>query len=178
MVATVRLINCGLLDELPTLKILVSHFGGCIGRYLPRIRGLQDREQNGTSSVPGHCRQPLHSFDYYLEHRLFYDCCGWSSADDAAKEGADWVRRGLTEVSAGQLVFATDYPQAVQDDNEVASYIKAVRGLGREALSVLHGDNVEKLIPNISERRDRYAAGAKPLQQAGPIARSTLPSSR
>jgi predicted TIM-barrel fold metal-dependent hydrolase len=27
MVATVRLINSGLLDELPSLKILVSHFG-------------------------------------------------------------------------------------------------------------------------------------------------------
>ena len=39
MVATVRLINSGLLDELPSLKIQVSHFGGGIDRYLPRIPG-------------------------------------------------------------------------------------------------------------------------------------------
>src|SRR5215813_4984085 len=48
MTATVRLINSGLLDELPTLKIQFSHFAGGIGRYLPRIHGLQDREKNGT----------------------------------------------------------------------------------------------------------------------------------
>jgi hypothetical protein len=38
MVATVRLINSGLLDELPSLKVQVSHFGGGIARYLPRTR--------------------------------------------------------------------------------------------------------------------------------------------
>ena len=52
MVATVRLINSGLLDELPTLKIQVSHFAGGIGRYLPRIRGLQQREKSGTATIP------------------------------------------------------------------------------------------------------------------------------
>jgi len=40
MVATVRLINSGLLDELTSLNIQISHFAGGIGRYLPRIRGL------------------------------------------------------------------------------------------------------------------------------------------
>ena len=63
MVATVRLINSGLLDELPSLNIQISHFAGGIGRYLPRIRGLQQREKSGTASLPRHNR-----------HRLFYDC--------------------------------------------------------------------------------------------------------
>ena len=58
MVATVRLINSGLLDELPSLKIHVSHFGGGIARYLPRIRGLQDREKSGTAQIPRHSRMP------------------------------------------------------------------------------------------------------------------------
>ena len=56
MVATVRLINSGLLDELPSLKIQVSHFGGGIARYLPRIRGLQKREKRGTAYIPRHSR--------------------------------------------------------------------------------------------------------------------------
>jgi hypothetical protein len=55
MVATVRLINSGLLDELPSLKIQVSHFGGGIARYLPR--GLQDREKSGTAKIPRHSRR-------------------------------------------------------------------------------------------------------------------------
>ena len=59
MVATVRLINGGLLDELPTLEeILVAHFAGGIGRYLPRILGFQQREETGTASIPQHNRQP------------------------------------------------------------------------------------------------------------------------
>src|SRR5215467_41903 len=39
MTATVRLINGGVLDELPGLKVQFSHFSGGIGRYLGRVRG-------------------------------------------------------------------------------------------------------------------------------------------
>jgi predicted TIM-barrel fold metal-dependent hydrolase len=152
MVATVRLINSGLLDELPTLKIQVSHFGGGIARYLLRILGLQQREKVGTAAIPRHGRQPQMRFDYYLYHRLFYDCCGWSSTDRAAEQGAQWVRTGLTELPTSQLVFATDYPQAVEDDDEVVAYVNAVRALGTQARSVLDGANAEKLIPNLGQR--------------------------
>jgi predicted TIM-barrel fold metal-dependent hydrolase len=70
MVATVRLINSGLLDELPALKIQVSHFGGGIARYLPRIRGLQDREKSGTAQIPRHSRHfRLSQFRPCLGHR-------------------------------------------------------------------------------------------------------------
>src|SRR5262245_45937078 len=73
MVASVRIINSGLLDELPHLKIQFSHFAGGIGRYMPRVRGLQDREKAGTASIPRHGRQPRQPFDHYLHQRLFYD---------------------------------------------------------------------------------------------------------
>ena len=58
MIAAVRLINSGLLDELPTLKIQFSHFAGGIGRYLGRIRGFQARDKWGTrnSSVTAAAR--------------------------------------------------------------------------------------------------------------------------
>ena len=152
MVATVRLINSGLLDELPSLRIHVSHFAGCIGRFLPRIRGLQNRERNGTAALPLHGRQPKLPFDHYLHRRLFYDCCGWSSYDNAAKEGSAWVQAGLTELPAARTVFATDYPQGVQDDDEVAAYVTAVRALGGDAVSVLEGATAEKLIPDLGHR--------------------------
>jgi predicted TIM-barrel fold metal-dependent hydrolase len=158
MVATVRLINSGLLDELPALKIQVAHFAGGIARYLPRIRGLQQREKCGTASIPRHGRQPLKPFDDYLRNRLFYDCAGWSGPDHAAERGAEWVRVGLAELPVSQLVFATDYPQAVHDDDELVAYVNAIRALGPEAGTLLDGANAEKLIPNLSERLKARAA--------------------
>ena len=152
MVTTVRLINSGLLDELPTLKILVAHFAGGIGRYLPRILGFQQREETGTASIPQHNRRPRKAFEHYLRDRLFYDCAGWSGRTHAAERGAEWVRIGLTELPASQVVFATDYPQAVHNDNEVVAYVNAVRALGSEAQAVLHGANAEKLIPDLNDR--------------------------
>lgn len=152
MVAVVRLINSGLLDELPTLRIHVSHFGGGIGRYLPRIRGLQDRATNGTSLVPNHGRSPRRAFDYYLEERLIFDCCGWSSGDRAAKEGLQWVQAGLAELPNSRIVFATDYPQGVQDDEQVAGYVDAVRAGGDRARAILNGMDARALIPDLHQR--------------------------
>ena len=120
MTAAVRLINCGLLDELPSLRIQFSHFAGGIGRYLGRIRGFQQRNKWGTAAVPRHGRQPRQPFDHYLDHRLYYDIAGWAGPDHAAEWGADWVRFGLDELAFSQLVFASDYPQAVREPGEVA----------------------------------------------------------
>jgi predicted TIM-barrel fold metal-dependent hydrolase len=153
MVAVVRLINSGLFDELPTLRVHVSHFGGGIGRYLSRIRGLQDRTRNGTTFVPNHGRTPQKPFDHYLEERLIFDCCGWSSADRAAEEGSLWVRAGLTELPNSPIVFATDYPQGVQDDEQVAAYVEAVQVAGDKALAMLNGKNARMLIRDLDERR-------------------------
>jgi predicted TIM-barrel fold metal-dependent hydrolase len=161
MVATVRLINSGLLDELPSLRIHVSHFGGCIARYLPRIRGLQDRQKSGTAQIPRHSRMPREHFDHYLQHRFFYDCAGWSGPDHAAERGAEWMRTGLAELPSTQVLFATDYPQAVRDDNEVTAYIKAVAALGVEARKVLDGANAWRLIANLNERLNRVQPSAE-----------------
>src|SRR5580693_1014860 len=76
MTATVRIINSGLLDELPALKIQFSHFSGGIGRYLGRIRGFQQRDKWGTAKIARHGRRPPQPFDHYLDHRLYYDIAG------------------------------------------------------------------------------------------------------
>ena len=87
--------------------------------------------------------------DHYLQHRLFYDFAGWSGPDYAAERGVEWVRVGLAELPSSQVVFATDYPQAVRDDDEIVAYVKAVGGLRSEARKILDGANAEKLIPNL-----------------------------
>jgi aminocarboxymuconate-semialdehyde decarboxylase len=149
MTATVRLINSGLLDELPTLKIQFSHFSGGIGRYLSRICGFEQRDLWATDGVPRHGRRPARPFDHYIHHRLFYDCAGWAGPNRAAEWGAQWVRFGMQEVALSQVVFATDYPQAVRADHEVAGYVAAVRALGSNCRTMLDGVNAEKLIPNL-----------------------------
>jgi predicted TIM-barrel fold metal-dependent hydrolase len=152
MTATVRVINSGLLDELPALKIQFSHFSGGIGRYLGRIRGFQQRDKWGTAKIARHGRRPSAPFDHYLDHRLYYDIAGWAGPDHAAEWGADWVRFGIEELAFSQLVFATDYPQAVREADEVAAYTKAVRGLGANGRALVAGANAEKLIPDLARR--------------------------
>jgi predicted TIM-barrel fold metal-dependent hydrolase len=156
-VATIRLINGGVLDQLPHLKVQFAHFSGGIGRYLGRIRGFQQRGLWGTESVSRHGRQPLRPFDHYLESRLFYDCAGWAGPDHAAEWGAEWVRFGMQEVAFSQVVFATDYPQAVRDESEVAAYVAAINSLSPDCRAMLHGANAEKLIPDLAARLGRRA---------------------
>ena len=78
-----------------------------------------------------------------------------------SERGAEWVRVGLAELPPAQVVFATDYPQAVRDDDEVVAYVKAVSTLGSEAQAVLNGTSAEKLIPNLTERLNRMHIDAE-----------------
>jgi predicted TIM-barrel fold metal-dependent hydrolase len=157
MVAAVRMINSGLLDELPTLRVQFSHFAAGLGRYLGRIRGFQQRDKWGTAAVPRHGRSPKMPIDHYLEHRLFYDCAGWAGPDHAAEWGAEWVRFGLQEVALSQTVFATDYPQAVRDADEVAAYVAAVRALGPNARAMVDGIAADRLVPDLAQRLGKSA---------------------
>ena len=152
MVAAVRIINSGLLDELPSLRIQFSHFAAGLGRYLGRVRGFQQRDKWGTAGIAQHNRRPRLPFDHYLEQRLFYDCAGWAGPDHAAEWGAEWVRFGLQEVALSQTVFATDYPQAVRDPDEVAAYVAAVRALGPNARAMVDGLAAGRLVPDLTER--------------------------
>ena len=161
MTAAVRIVNCGLLDELPTLNIQFAHFAGGIGRYLGRIRGFQDRKAFGTAGVARHGRQPAQPFDHYVDRRLFYDIAGWAGPGHAAEWGAHWVRFGIEELAFSQLVFASDYPQAVRDAGDVAAYVEAVRDLGGNGRALADGANAEKLIPDIARRVARPPAAAK-----------------
>jgi predicted TIM-barrel fold metal-dependent hydrolase len=152
MIATIRIINSGLLDDLPDLRIQFSHFSGGIGRYRGRYNGFQQRTKWGTSQIKGHNRQPKLAVDYYLDNRLYYDCAGWAGPEPCGPLGAHWVKFGLQELALSQCVFATDYPQAIRDPGEAKDYVEAVALLDPNARALVHGLNAEKLIPNIKER--------------------------
>ena len=55
MVATVRLINSGLLDEFPSLKIQVAHFSGGIARYLAAHPGAPESREKRHSTNSAAC---------------------------------------------------------------------------------------------------------------------------
>jgi predicted TIM-barrel fold metal-dependent hydrolase len=152
IVATIRVINSGLLDELPDLKIHFSHFSGGIGRYRGRYNGFQQRSKWGTAKVERHNRQPRLPVDFYLNNKLYYDCAGWAGPDPCGPLGADWVKYGLMELALSQCVFATDYPQAIRDPGEVKAYVEACKQLDPNANALVHGLNAEKLIPDIKDR--------------------------
>ncbi len=162
MTAAVRLINSGLFDQLPNLRVQFSHFAGGIGRYRGRIGGFQAREQWGTATLRRHGRRPQKPFEHYLDHRLFYDIAGWAGPDRAAELGGHWVRFGLQELPLSQLVFASDYPQAVREPSEVAAYVAAVRALGDAGRAITSGLNAEKLIPDLKRRLARGGADKVP----------------
>jgi hypothetical protein len=71
------------------------------------------------------------------------------------------VRFGLEELPLSQLVFASDYPQAVRDPGQVAAYVEAVRGLGDGGRAVAGGANAEKLIPDLKRRLAARAPAGK-----------------
>ena len=93
---------------------------------------------------------------------MFYDIAGWAGPDHAAEWGADWVKFGIEELAFSQLVFATDYPQAVREASEVAAYTEAVRALSANGRALAAGVNAEKLIPDLGRRL--AARRASPVQ--------------
>src|SRR5262245_24896771 len=139
----------------PGGSVRVDENGNPNYRFNPLLADLSAHVRmmdSGTAEIPRHSRMPREPFDHYLEHRFFYDCAGWSGPDHAAERGAEWMRVGLAELPWPQVLFATDYPQAVRNDDEVTGYVTAVAALGGKARKVLDGANAGRLIPNLNER--------------------------
>ena len=55
------------------------------------------------------------------------------------------------------IPLATDYPQAVRAQDEVAAYVAAVRALGPNARAMVDGFAAERLIPDLTRRLGKAA---------------------
>lgn len=133
IMATIRLVNSGVLDRYPDLVIHMAHLGGGIASMLGRIRSYQDKEFWGTAGRPRHGTKPEKEFDYYLTERLVFDTAGFCGHIGALK-GA------LIELSPSRLVFATDYPQEIRSPDAVRDFVCAIRALGETGNSILSGN--------------------------------------
>jgi aminocarboxymuconate-semialdehyde decarboxylase len=140
IMATIRLINSGVLDRHPNLTVQMAHLSGGIASMLGRIRGFQDKEFWGTSDNARHGALPEKDFDYYLTERLVFDTAGFCGAIGS-------VKTALVELPAARIVFATDYPQEIRTHQPVKAFVDGIRAMGPQGESILAG-NVGLLIPS------------------------------
>jgi 2,3-dihydroxybenzoate decarboxylase len=133
VMATIRLINAGVLDRHPGLTIQMSHLGGGIASVIGRIRSYQDKEFWATEGNPRHGVKPKREFDDYLRANFVFDTAGFCGAINA-------VKIALMELPASRLVFATDYPQEIRAREDVHDFVKDLRSLGAAGEQILRGN--------------------------------------
>ncbi len=119
--AVLRLVCGGVLDRFPRLTVVMSHFGGGLSALVGRIRDYQDKAFWGLSGDPVHGKRPQHAFDHYLS-RLYFDTGGHFGEMTA-------VRAALLNIPPDNLLFGTDYPQEIRDQEQVKQFIDNLRGL-------------------------------------------------
>lgn len=142
--ATLRLIDSGLLDRHPQLRILMSHFGGGIATMLGRIRKFQDRAFFGTANHPLHGKLPACNLDFYLQERIVFDTAGVCGAITS-------VSSSLAELSPNWIVFGTDYPQEIRSREDIVSFVSDLRALGAQGDTILSGNNNSLLLHEIDK---------------------------
>ena len=116
---TVRLIAGGVLEQFPTLRVVIAHFGGGVAAVKERLRAKAYRFGSTLSR----------SFDEYFD-LLYFDTAGFEGGSGA-------LRCALLGMKPEQLVFATDYPQdftgALTNTGkgvaDIRTYIQDVRNL-------------------------------------------------
>ena len=140
IMAVVRLINCGALDDFPGLKVCVSHLAGGIVSLLPRIRGFQDKVKWKTAGHPRHGRVPKRDFDAYLRE-MYFDTSGFFGAAGA-------IRCALVEFSPEQLLFGTDTPIEIRQAGEIRQAVGDLQqcGLAPQSVADILGGNVRNLL--------------------------------
>src|SRR5262245_2741043 len=133
IMATIRLINAGVLDRHPDLTIHMAHLGGGIASMLGRVRSYQDKVFWGTAGHPRHGALPAKELDHYLRERFVFDTAGFCGALGA-------IRTALVELPAERIVFATDYPQEIRAREAVRDFVAEIRTLGDAGERILSGN--------------------------------------
>ena len=121
MAATVRLINGGVLDDFPGMKIVMSHLGGGFALWLTRILSYQDKEFWGTASHPRHAKKCKRPFREYLRE-MYFDTGGLTGDINP-------VKATLAEVSPSNILFGTDYPLEIREGGTIKDFIGKIRDL-------------------------------------------------
>ncbi len=145
IMATIRVINSGVLDRYPNLRIQMGHLSGGISSMLGRIRKFQEKEFWATQDDPRHGKRPARDFDYYLRERLVFDTAGFCG-------DMGGVKTALIEIPASRIVFGTDYPQEIRARDATRSYVEGIKALGADGARILSGNLDLLLKPQAAEK--------------------------
>ncbi|HEY7302051.1 MAG TPA: amidohydrolase family protein [Xanthobacteraceae bacterium] len=138
IMATIRLINSGVFDRHPGLRVHMAHLSGGIASMLGRIRSYQDKDFWGTKDSARHGAKAEKSFDHYMQTNMLFDTAGFAGAISS-------VKTALVEIPVSRIVFATDYPQEIRARDAVRDFVREIRALGEDGDAILSG-NVGKLL--------------------------------
>lgn len=138
VLGTIRLINGGVLERFPDLRVVMSHLGGGIAALLGRVRNYQNKEFWGTAGDPRHGKLPPKPFDYYLD-KMFFDTGGFFGHINS-------VKAALLEFKPSQLVFGSDYPQEIRSAESMTDFVRGLKELeGGVGETILKG-NAQRVI--------------------------------
>lgn len=121
--ATVRLIQSGLFDEEPDLKLVVPHVGGII----PYLKGRLDLYRSPVRAAASQV-ELKHGVGYYLE-KLYYDTVAYHI------EALDYCYRMM---SADHLLYGTDHPYG-QPSTLLAEMVEQLDCTDAERERIYHG---------------------------------------
>lgn len=140
MTVVVRLVNGGVMDDFPDMKIVFSHLGGGFSMWMPRILGYQDKQFWGTAGHPRHGKLAKRPFREYVEKMLFDTGGIWGDINP--------VKAALLELSPKNLVFGTDYPLEIREGGTLKSFVNKFRELPltRQEIDGILGENGRSLI--------------------------------
>lgn len=113
IISICRVINGGILDDFPKIKLVFSHFGGGISALLERLAPTADIERVEW-------QQPCSSHDFrrYMK-KLYFDTSGFVG-------GMVAFRLAFEVLGPSQLLFGTDYPQDFMAGEDMKTYIKDI----------------------------------------------------
>ena len=128
--AAMRLIQSGLFDEAPDLKLIVPHLGGVI----PYLKGRLER--TGEPSLRSIVAAPelAHPIGHYLD-LLYFDTVSYHI------EALDYLYR---LVGADRLLYGTDHPYG-QPFDVIAGMVEQLECTDAEREAIYHG-NAERLL--------------------------------
>jgi predicted TIM-barrel fold metal-dependent hydrolase len=125
VMATMRLICGGVLDNHPDLNIVMSHLGGGISSVVPRIANFQNKEMWGIPDDPIHGRTAKEPFEHYLK-KMYFDTGGFFGDPRA-------VQIALKVIPRNRILLGTDFPQEIRDEKPVVRLVKELRAEKLEA---------------------------------------------
>ena len=118
---TGRLIEGGILDRFPELKIAMSHLGGHFYTCISRMELYQDKVFWGTKDHPRHSRRSKEPFRYYLD-KMYFDTGG-------IQGDINPVKMALMELSPKNILYGTDYPLEIREGETIRKFISDIRQL-------------------------------------------------